>query len=154
MSNYMQENKTNSFANLSLLSIILTVILAAITHAYEFGYRAFVAGGILIIILGVLNMFYRRAKNKMIFILYAFLNAWVIIGFGIINGFWNHAFKVFLNYLHNGYLPPFLARLFSDPEVGSSLLEGSGVLTFVASMVATYYIFQMASKKHNNTGII
>jgi len=151
----MQENKTNLFSKLSLISIALTVILASITHAYEFGYRAYIAGGILIIILSVLNIFYQRNKNKMIFVLYALLNAWVIVGFGIINGFWNHAFKVFLTYLHNGYLPPFLAGQFLDPKIGSAFFEGAGILTFVASMFATYYIFRMISKKQNiNTEII
>lgn len=157
MDNDMQEHKTNYFAKLSLLSIALTVIFASITHAYQFGYRAFVAGAIMIVILSVLNMLYQRAKNKMIFVLYALLNAWVIIGLGIINGFWNHAFKTFLNYLHGGYLPPFLAGLFIDPKIGSFLLEGAGILTFVASMIATYYILKMIPRKHNsadNTEII
>jgi hypothetical protein len=140
---HMQENKTNSFGKQSLISIIFTVILASVTHAYQFGYRAFVAGGILIIILGMLNIFYQRNKNKMLIVLYALLNAWVIVGFGIINGFWNHAFKVFLTYLHNGYLPPLLAGLFLDPKIGSVFFEGTGILTFVASMFATYYIFKM-----------
>lgn len=150
----MQENKTNSFGKQSLISIVLTVILASITHAYQFGYRAFVAGGILIIIMSVLNIFYQRNKNKMLIVLYILLNAWVIVGFGIINGFWNHGFKVFLTYLHNGYLPPFLEGLFLDPKIGSVFFEGVGILTFVASMFATYYVYQMAPKKHNNTEII
>lgn len=139
------------FSTLSLFSITLTVSLASITHFFQFGYRAFVAGGIIAIILIILNNLYQRNKNTIIFIFYALLNAWVIIGFGIINGFWNHTFKVFLNYLHNGYLPPFLAGLFSDPKVGSLLFEGTGIATFVMSMVATYYIFQMAPKKHTNS---
>lgn len=137
-------------ATLSLYSIALTVALASITHSFQFGFRAFVAGGIIATILIILNRLYQRNKNTMLFIFYALLNAWVIIGFGIINGFWNHTFKVFLNYLHNGYLPPFLAGLFSDPKVGSFLLESTGIATFVTSMVAAYYIFQMAPKKHTN----
>jgi len=152
---HMQENKTNFFSKLSLISIALTVILTSITHAYELGSRALIAGGILIIIMGVLNIFYQCNTNKMLFVLYALLNAWVIVGFGVINGFWNHVFKIFLTYLHNGHLPPLLAGLFSDSKIGSIFFESVGILTFVASMFAAYYIFQMVPKKQNdNTEII
>ncbi len=128
-----------SAAGLSLACISVTVVLASITHAYEFGYRAFIAGFIVIALLYGMNILYRSTRNKVFLVFYGLLNAWVIIGFGLFNGFWNHAFKVFLNFLHNGYLPPFLAKLFFTPQIGSSFFEGVGILIFVMSVFAAYY---------------
>ncbi len=137
-----------SAAALSLAAISVTVILTSITHAYEFGYRAFIAGFVVIALLCGMNFLYRRTRNKAFLVFYGLLNAWVIIGFGLFNGFWNHAFKVFLNYLHNGYLPPFLAKVFMTPQIGSFFFEGAGMLTFVMSMLATYYGYKFIKEGH------
>lgn len=128
-----------SAAALSLAGISATVILASITHAYKFGYRAFIAGFIAVALLCGMNILFLRTRNKVFLVFYGLLNIWVIIGFGLFNGFWNHAFKLFLNYLHNGYLPPFLAKLFMTPQTGSPFFEVTGILTFIMSMFAAYY---------------
>ena len=135
--------RTRSAATLSLVAVSATVILAAITHAAEFGYRALIAGLIGIALLCCMSILYQRTKKNVFLLFYGALNAWVIIGFGLVNGFWNHAFKVFLTYLHNGSLPPFLAKLFMTPHTGSFLYEGAGALTFVLSMVASYYGYRL-----------
>lgn len=134
-----QTNQTMPISKLSLLSIALTVILASITHAYEFGHHAFIAGFILITLISTFNIIYQRTRNKVSHVFYVLLNTLVIIGFGLFNGFWNHAFKVFLYYLHNEYLPPILAKLFMTPQIGSFFFEGVGILTFVMSVFAAYY---------------
>lgn len=146
---YNQDSKQKiSAAGLSLAGISATVILASITHAYEFGYRAFVAGFIVIALLCAFSILYWSTRNKVFLVFYGLLNAWVIIGFGLFNGFWNHTFKVFLHYLHNGYLPPFLAKLFMTPQIGSSFFEGVGILTFVMSMFAVYYGYKFIKEGH------
>lgn len=129
-------------AMLSLAAVSATVILASITHAFESGCRAFVAGFIVIALLWGMNILYRRTDKKVFLVLYGLLNAWVIVGFGLANGFWNHGMKLFLYYLHNGSLPPFLAKLFMTPQIGNFFIEGLGVLTFVTSMLASYYGFK------------
>ncbi len=126
-------------AALSLAGISATVILASITHVNEFGYRAFIAGLVVIALLCGTSILYQRTRKKVFLVFYGLLNAWVIIEFGLLNGFWNHSFKVFLYYLHNGSLPPLLAKLFMTPHLGSFFFEGAGILTFVMSMVAAYY---------------
>ena len=148
----MQEpRQTAPFAKLSLVSVTLTVIFATITHAYDYGlgHSALIAGCIVVVICSVLNILYQRTRNKAILLFYELLNAWIIIGFGIVNGFWNHAFKVFLNFLHGGYLPPVMARLFMNPKIGSVFLECVGILTFVASMFAAYYGFKLVPGKQS-----
>lgn len=142
------------FARQSLLSITLTVILATGTHAYEFGYRAFIAGLIIICVFCILNIRFRRTKNKTLLLIYELLNAWIIIGFGVVNGLWNHAFKVFLKYLHGGSLPPLLARLFANPQTGSFFYESAAILTFAAGMFAAYYGFKLIEKRSNDNAEI
>ncbi len=152
----MQTSKqVNSFTNLSLLSTVLTVLLATVTHAYIFGYRAFLAGFVFIFLLSILNLLYQRKKNKLFLFFYFLLNALVIVGFGLINGFWNHTIKVFLSYLHGGYLPPPFTGLFENPTIGTFFQESIGFLTFIASMFSVYYGFKIVQKKqHQNTEII
>lgn len=137
-----------SAAGLSLAGVSATVILASITHFYEFGHRVLVAGGILIALLCALNILYRRTRNKVFLVLYGLLNAWVIIGFGLFNGLWNHAVKLFLVFLHNGYMPPFLAKLFLTPQTGSLVFEGVGILTFVMSISAACYGYKFIKEAH------
>lgn len=140
----MQVNKeATPFATLSLLSVTLTAILASISHAYEFGYRAFIAGVVLISLLCALNIFFQRTKSTVSLLFYGLVNAWIIIGFDLVNGFWNHALKVSLYYLHNGYLPPFLAKFFLTPQIGGSFYEGVGVLTFITSVFAAHFGYKL-----------
>jgi hypothetical protein len=141
------EHRTRAAA-LSLANISATIVLASITHATEFGYRAGIAGLTGIALLCCVVVLYRRTHKKVFLVFYGLLNAWVIIGFGLVNGFWNHAFKVFLTYLHNGALPPFLAGLFMTPHVGSFFIEGAGALTFVLSMVAAYHGYAFMKEGH------
>jgi len=135
------QNKTAT-AMLSLASVSATVVLASITHAADYGHRAFIAGLIVIALLWGMNLLYRRTGKKILLAFYGLLSAWVIIGFGLVNGFWNHGMKVFLYYLHNGALPPFLAKLFLTPQIGSFFIESAGILTFVLSMFAAYHGFK------------
>ena len=127
----------------SLAASSATIVLASVTHAYEFGYRAFAAGFAIIVLLYGISKLYQRTGHKVLLVFYGLLNAWVVIGFGLVNGFWNHAFKVFLHYLHNGSLPPFLAKLFMTPQIGSFVYEGTGVLTFAMSVAASYYGYKL-----------
>ena len=135
------QNKTAT-AMLSLASVSATVVLASITHAADYGHRVFIAGLIVIALFWGMNLLYIRTGRKVFFLFYGLLNAWVIVGFGLVNGFWNHGMKMFLYYLHNESLPPFLAKLFMTPQIGSFCIEGVGVLTFVVSMFAAYYGFK------------
>ncbi len=122
----IRQQKTRTAA-LSLASISATVVLASITHGCEYGNRVYIVGLIVISLLCGLNILYLRTRNKVFLVFYGLINAWVVIGFGLVNGFWNHAFKASLYYLHNG-------SLFMAPQIGSPFFEGTGILTFVISL--------------------
>ncbi len=124
---------------LSVLTVSLTVALAAITHAYEFGPPAFLVGGIAIALLTTLGLGYQRTGNRFLIALYALLNLWVIGGFGMVGGLWNHTVKVALCAAHGGTLPSSLEAGFMSPELGSAAYETVGILTFVASLVAAVF---------------
>ena len=148
--------QTKPFVNLSLISTTLTVLLASISHAYFFGHYAFIAGvGHIIIIIIALNFVYKRYANKLVLFFYLLFNTIIIIGFGIINGFWNHAIKIAITYLHGGHLPPLFTGLFENPNIGTFFQESIGFLTFIASMFSAYYGFKIVQKKQNpNSEII
>jgi len=132
------KSQTERYARASLVSAEVTVLLASIIHIPRFGHAAFVAGVLLGYAIWLLNNWFRRSGTKAVLVIYSLLNAWLIIGFGLVNGFWNHTVKVSLYYLHNESLPPFLARMFSNPVLGSSWYEGAGILLFVVAMVTAH----------------
>lgn len=144
----MQTTKQSfAFGNLSLISTTLAVLLGSISHAYYFGHIAFTVGIVFILILSILFFAYKRYANKFILFFYLLLNVFVVVGFGIIDGFWNHAIKVGLTYLHGGQLPPLFIGLFQNPEIGTFFQESVGVLTFLASMFSVYYGLKLVQKK-------
>lgn len=139
-----QSSRSTSAASRSLWSISMTITLASITHAYEFGTPAFVVGAIVVAILFALTSHYRRTGNRLVLVLYGLLNLWVIGGFGLVGGLWNHAVKVAVSAVNDGALPLSLQRFFMSPELGSAPYEAIGILTFVASMFAAYFGYRFA----------
>jgi len=129
-------------AGMSLAGTITTVILASAVHFSEYGYRALIVGLVIIAVLSGLFFFQRRTSGKVPLVFYGFLSTLIVAGFGIVNGFWNHAFKVFLFYLHNGGLPPMLSKLFLTPRIGSFVFESLGIGTFITSMLAAIYTYK------------
>src|SRR5271157_1041789 len=136
-----KSKRISLFANLSLLCIIITVLSASFTHAYELGPGVVTGFSVIAVLLILLNITGRIFKSKTIYFVYGFLNVLIILGLGILNGFWNHSFKLLLTYLHNGYLPPAFAILFMNPKTGDFFYEGAGVLTFIAGISAAYFLY-------------
>ncbi len=142
---------------LSLISIIITVILGSIGYCAFLGDHIIRAAMIGIVILFILMMVVLRTQSRIVLSLYGLINAFIIVRFGFIDGFWNHVFKFFLFKLHNGMLPPMLAPLFSNPLIGSAGTEMIWGLTFVASLLATYFailIIQSRHKKGENDDLL
>jgi hypothetical protein len=123
----------------SLYSVTATLILGGVDHAYRYGYHAIIAFTVIILVTFGLVFAYKRTQSKGVLGLYGLLSGFAVIGFGLVNGFWNHAAKVLLTFLHNGELPPLLQKLFISPGMGGALYEGLGILTFIASLFAGYY---------------
>ena len=129
------------------LSILATVAGATVTHAFDVGQRATIAGITLMGILLLLQHFGRRRGNRVADNLNKAMNILVISGFGLMDGFWNHLVKTALFSLHNGRMPPLFAGLFIAPIPGSAICETAGIMTFLASMAAAYAIYRIMQRQ-------
>jgi hypothetical protein len=130
-------------ASRSLGSISVTAFIAAINHAYDFGAPAFIVGAIAISLLVILSGRARRTGGRVALVFYGLLNLWIIVGFGLVGGFWNHAVKLAV-VAARGEIPTGLEVLFMSPELGSTGYEVSGVLMFVACLFAGHFGYRYA----------
>lgn len=127
----------------SLQFVTLTVALASITHAAEFGPAAFVVGAVSVGLMYVLLRNYRNSGSRFALVPYVVLTLWVIFGLGVVGGLWNHAVKMML-IARNGAVPEGLEGLFMSPDPGSIAMDHVGMFTFVASVPAAYFGFRFA----------
>jgi len=128
---------TIAYSARSLYSVSATVLLASVTHAYDFGLPALVVG---VVVVGALYLLRRRflyTGGWGAFTIYGLLNLWIIAGFGLVGGLWNHTVKMAL--IQHGGIPAGLEGLFMRPEAGSVLFEGSGMLTSLTCLIAAYF---------------
>jgi ABC-type branched-subunit amino acid transport system substrate-binding protein len=122
------------YARMSLLSVTSTAVLTTVHHFYKLGNGAFILGVVIIILPAVFLNWFRKARTAWPLILYGLMNAWIIIGFGIIDGFWDSTVKVyFSNFLFRN------SRLFIRSPLGSFPFELTGIFAFIVSLFAIYY---------------
>src|SRR5215470_9415040 len=137
MSVYSQPSATNQihrFARLSLLSIIITAIFITVHHVYKLGPSAIILGSTIVGAGVLLLRWFRKTKGLAPLILYGLLNVWIIVGFGLMEGFWDSTIRVFFsNFLFSD------SRLFIRSPLKAYPFEVSGVLTFIASLYVLYY---------------
>ena len=133
-------NPVHKFARLSLASIIITAVFITIHHLYKLGPPALILGSVIVASGVMLLRWFRSTKGIIPLILYVLLNVWLIVGFGLMDGFWDSTIKVFFaNFLFPG------SRLFIRLPLGPYLFELSGVLTFLGSMYILYYGYKFFS---------
>lgn len=83
---------------------------------------------------------FRTTGNKTSLWAYGFLNTWLVVGFGFVDGFWNHTVKLIGFQLHSllslhGGVTNTVEKSFE----GNLIYQATGILTFVASIFAAYY---------------
>src|SRR5262245_54509459 len=123
------ENAMHRYARRSLLSTVLTSIAITINHYYVLGpvavaLGAGIAGGALLLLL-----WFRRTKSTLAFSGYMLINAWIVVGFGLLKGFWGIALP-----LYAGTLLASLSSAFPNPALGAYAYEASGLLMFIGSL--------------------
>jgi len=123
----------------SLWAASLTAAFAAVTHAYIFGPPALAVGVGGVAVLVALGLRHRRTGRPVWLWMYLLLNLWLVLGFGLVGGFWNHVVKVVVLLHHPQGMPPELGGLFIDHVMGTAGNEVAGSLTFLSSIAAAYY---------------
>jgi ABC-type branched-subunit amino acid transport system substrate-binding protein len=130
------------YARLSLLSVVVTAVFITANHLYSLGPRAFVLGGVLILVPAALLWWFRNTRNSVAFAGYLLMNLWIVVGFGLIKGLWESVFPVFL-----GTLLASVSTSFPRPTLGPVPFELSGILTFIGSLFVLYYAGRLIQAK-------
>jgi len=147
---------TEKVMTLSLVSTVLTGILTSIHHVYEIGFGAIILA-LVVVVLPMLSMWrFRQTGSRVALWVYRLLTAWLVIGFGLVDGLWNHTIKPLgfqlhaLLSLHGGG-----TKAVEKAVDGNFIYEGAGILTFVASMFAAYYGYKFirTSKQSEITSV-
>jgi hypothetical protein len=134
----------NKYAKLSLISVTLTLMITSAHHIYELGPRLLILVPLLIMMLlpSVFMLWFKHTRHKVALLAYGLFNAFVITGFGITDGLLDHTFKVVGSYI-GASLPGGSEKVvgfsFLSPIAGDFFFEGTGILTFIASMFVAYY---------------
>lgn len=140
---------------LSLLAITLTGIVTSVHHLYRLGLVFALPA--LVVTLGPLALikWNQRSGSRRALRTYVGLNALIVTWFGLIDGFMDHVVKAFGRFI----LTPLLGRS-KALEIGTSVLphfegdlfyELTGILTFVASIFATYYGCRLIREARSGT---
>lgn len=133
----------NKYASLSLVSTIITATFAGIHHVYEVGFHAVFLVVIFMVLPVLLMRWFKKTEKKVSLWAYGLLNTWLVIGFGLVDGLWNHILSPLgislhaLMSLHGGSSPTV-----EKAVEGNFIYDATGVLTFIVSMFAAYYAYK------------
>ena len=143
----MNLRTNNHAATWSVLSIMLTATASAVHHVYRDGLGQLVLWVLIIVLPYTLMRWFTRSGKQWLVWTYVLYNVVVITQFGIVDGFLDHTLKA-LGFPHLTFLPggeaEVVKTVFSlwSPQAGNMFYEGTGVLTFIGSVVATVSLYQ------------
>jgi hypothetical protein len=143
----MQQLFGSDYAKVSLVSILFTAVISSIHHVYRDGFEQIVIWAILIALPLVLMTWFRRTESRWALWLYGLYNLVIITQLGVVDGFLDHTLKA-LGVPHLTFLPggdaEVVATVFSlwSPQAGNVFYEGTGVLAFIGSIFATFYLYR------------
>jgi hypothetical protein len=132
----------------SLIWITTTVVITSIHHIYRLGLEVLIPALIMTILPYMLMRRFQQTKSKVVLWVYGLFNALIFLWFGFIDGFLDHVIKALglqnLTILPGGEAEV-VQTVFSlwSPEAGNLFYEGTGVLTFIASLFAMYYLYKV-----------
>jgi len=94
---------------------------------------------------------FRNTGNRVSLWIYGLLNVWLVVGLGLVDGFWNHTLKPI------GFQIQALIAFHGGGTVtgekafeGNIIYEVTGLLTFVAGMFAAYYGIKFIQTNRNS----
>jgi hypothetical protein len=143
------------YATLSLVSITLTSIITDIHHIYRLGFAVLLPAALIVVLPYVLMRWYKHTGKKAALWAYGSLASVIVVWFGVIDGFLDHVLKA-LGLQNTTFLPggdaEVVKTVFSlwSPEAGNIFYEGSGILTFIASVFAVYYAIRFIQAQRSS----
>ncbi len=122
----------------SVVAVALTAAAITFNHVFTLGSSAFVLGVALLAIPAALWIWFRRTGNRSALAAYAVMNAWIVVGFGLIKGLWDITLPIFA-----GTFLFSVSTAYPKPVFGAFWFEISGVAMFLGSLFVLYYSLQL-----------
>ena len=125
-------------ATWSLVSVEVLAVLTSVHHLDELGV-VFLGPALIITILPLVLIWqWIRKPSRPLLWAYGIYLAFMIIGFGLYDGLFNHTIKMTVFFLHGADRNLMRTSFPFFPPVGSTFHEVTGVLTFVVALYAAY----------------
>src|SRR5881397_4134821 len=116
-------------ARRSLISVTLTAVMITANHLYVLGPKALGLGAVLLVGPVALLWWFRNTRSSVAFAGYLLMNLWIVVGFGLLKGFWADTLPVFI-----GSLLASLSTSFARPTLAPVWVELSGIAMFIGSL--------------------
>ncbi len=136
------QDKRTVYALWSLASVEALALLTSIHHVFKFGPGFLVMGLILVTLPLILIWQFSRKPNTLLAQIYGLVVIFMVLGFGLFDGLWNHTIKMLLFFAYGANQAVMREKFPVFDPVGGFGYELSGVLTFVAALVAAYFTYQ------------
>ena len=147
MSNSMNNPNARQIAKWSLVSVTLTATITSIHHIYRLGFDMLIPAIIITIVPYLLMQAFKRWGNRLVLLTYSLFTTFIFLMFGIVDGFMDHVVKA-LGLQHTTFLAGGQEQIVKtvlslwSPEAGNIFYEGTGILTFIVSVIALYYCYR------------
>jgi len=122
----------------SVAAVTVTAIAITFNHVFTLGSGAFLLGAILVGVPPALWIWFRRTGNRWVLGAYGLMNAWIVVGFGLIKGLWDITLPIFV-----GTFLSSASTAYPKPVFGAFGFEVSGVAMFLGSLFVLYYGVQL-----------
>jgi hypothetical protein len=133
----------------SLASVEALAVLTSIHHLDELGIMFLGPALIFIILPLVLIWQWTRKPGRSLLWAYGIYLAFMILGFGLFDGFWNHTLKMTIFLLQGAHRNLMRQSFPFFPPVGSTFHEVTGVLAFVVALYAAYLGYRFLTTSLN-----
>ncbi len=130
----------NKYATFSLSSTISTGIFTSVHHHYEIGNATIYLVLLFIVLPTILIGWFLKNGSEIALWIYWLINAWLLLGVGLVDGLMSHAVKLIGIQIHE-----LVALHGGSTSINENSLEGimiyeiTGTLTFITALFAGYY---------------
>ena len=134
-------------ARRSLLSVLVTAGFVTVNHLYPLGAKALLLGALLAAGATALLWWFRNSRSSVAFAGYLLMNLWIVVGFGLLKGFWEDTLPVFI-----GSLLASLSTSFARPTLAPVWVELSGITMFIGSLFVLYNALALIRARRASLG--